>query len=650
MAGEIGRLFVSVFAKTDEFNRQISGVKSQLSSLSKAALPASQAVAKMFTVAAVAAGGLVIGSIKVAAELETVETGFRVLLGSGEAASKMMKDLQDFAATTPFQFPQLAEGARLLAAFGFEAESIIPNMRMLGDVSAAVNMPVQELAELYGKAKVQGRLFMEDINQLTGRGIPIIGELAKIFGVTEGEIRDLVSTGQVGFEHIEQAFINMTSEGGKFEGMMVEMSQTIGGKWSTFKDNLTLTMQTIGTAIIEGFDLKGVLDRLTAGTAEIMKKFQSAADLIKEVGIKEAIDMMFSEQAQWKVILFAGALAGALVPALWAVATAAIAAMIPLIPFILIGMAIAGLAFLIYKNWEKIGPMLAGIWEPIKAKAMAIWGALQAFWEQHGEAITQVFQAAWDQVVNIFKTVFAIIGGIIAFWKAVFTGDVSGAMEAAKGIFSTAWNFIVGSVRNFASALGAVWSTIKSAASSAWSGIVSAIRAKANEIRTSVINAVNSAISWLKGLPGQMVSIGRNIVQGIINGIRNMGSALSGALKGIVDSAIRKVKSLLGLKSPSKLFEGFGENVGQGFINGIASMQGAVSGAMGGMVTPDIALAGGGGTMTIRHEVDLRNVPASVDVTSLEGRLMDMLNNPQIKRRLDRVNYENTVATRGLGV
>jgi hypothetical protein len=47
-------------------------------------------------------------------------------------------------------------------------------LRRIGDVSAGVQAPVGEIVELYGKARVQGRLFAEDINQLTGRGILII--------------------------------------------------------------------------------------------------------------------------------------------------------------------------------------------------------------------------------------------------------------------------------------------------------------------------------------------------------------------------------------------------------------------------------------------------------------------------------------------
>ena len=81
----------------------------------------------------------------------------------------------------------------------------------IGDVSAGVHGLVNEFAELYGKARVQGRLFAEAINQITGRGIPIIGELAKQFGASDSEVKKLIESGQVGFPAIEQAFIDSKS-------------------------------------------------------------------------------------------------------------------------------------------------------------------------------------------------------------------------------------------------------------------------------------------------------------------------------------------------------------------------------------------------------------------------------------------------------
>jgi len=69
---------------------------------------------------------------------------------------------------------EVSQAGKSLKAFGFDAAAIVPTMTRLGDVAAGLNIPIGELSELYGKARTQGTLFSEDINQLTGRGIPII--------------------------------------------------------------------------------------------------------------------------------------------------------------------------------------------------------------------------------------------------------------------------------------------------------------------------------------------------------------------------------------------------------------------------------------------------------------------------------------------
>jgi hypothetical protein len=46
-------------------------------------------------------------------------------------------------------------------------------------------------------------------------------------------VKKLVESGQVGFPQIEQAFISMTSQGGKFAGMMEAQSKTASGLFST---------------------------------------------------------------------------------------------------------------------------------------------------------------------------------------------------------------------------------------------------------------------------------------------------------------------------------------------------------------------------------------------------------------------------------
>lgn len=241
-----------------------AGVGVAVAGISKAFDTATSAVSKFYD-------KVVLGGIEAGASFEQQQVAFDVMLGGLENANSLLADLTQFAAETPFQFDELTDASKKLVAFNVAQKDIVPTMRRLGDIAAGLGIPIGELAELYGKAKVQGRLFAQDVNQLTGRGIPVIQEFAKQFGVADGAVRKLVESGQLNFGHLEQAFKDLTSEGGKFAGLMQRQSQTTLGLWSTFKDNLSLTLRDIGTALIEEFNLKGWLK----STADALSEFKS---------------------------------------------------------------------------------------------------------------------------------------------------------------------------------------------------------------------------------------------------------------------------------------------------------------------------------------------------------------------------------------
>lgn len=208
-------------------------------------------------------GGLATYAIKLAADAEQARVSFTTMLGSADKARTLIGQINQFAAATPFQTPELINASKKLLAFGVDAQQIIPTMRSLGDVSAGLNIPIGELAEIYGKARVQGRLFAEDVNQLTGRGIPVIQEFAKQFGVSEGEVRKLVEAGKIGFPQLQQAMVSLTTGGGKFAGMMQAQSLTVAGLFSTLQDTITMNLTRVGEVITEKLDLRGVLAGVT---------------------------------------------------------------------------------------------------------------------------------------------------------------------------------------------------------------------------------------------------------------------------------------------------------------------------------------------------------------------------------------------------
>lgn len=184
-----------------------------------------------------------------AAEMESTATAFRVLMGDAEAAKKMLQSIEALAASTPFEFPELAGAGRNLLAFGIEANRIIPLLTSIGDVASGIQAPIGELADIFGQAKTSGQLFTEDLNQLGGRGIPIIKVLADMLGRGEGEIRKIAEAGQLTFPFLEQAFINLTAAGGKFHGMMAEQATTMKGRISSLTDAWNSLLRQIGTPL-----------------------------------------------------------------------------------------------------------------------------------------------------------------------------------------------------------------------------------------------------------------------------------------------------------------------------------------------------------------------------------------------------------------
>lgn len=217
-------------------------------------------LAVMGAKAAISGLTAVIGTpLQLAASAEQTAVSLKVLLGSADAAQSMMKDLNKFAASTPFQFPEIAQSAKQLVAFGVPAKDIITTLTNIGNAASGSEIPLKELAEIFGKIKVQNKVMAEDMNQMSGRGINLTKELAKQFGVAEDSVRDLVSSGKVNFTHIEKAFASMSAEGGMFENLMLEQSRTLGGVWSTLQDTIGQALTEIGTAIVDTFDLKGAI-------------------------------------------------------------------------------------------------------------------------------------------------------------------------------------------------------------------------------------------------------------------------------------------------------------------------------------------------------------------------------------------------------
>jgi tape measure domain-containing protein len=138
-------------------------------------------------------------------EFQQLEIAFKTMLGSAGQADVLMTQLVKTAATTPFGLKDIGQAAKQLLAYGVAANDVNSTLIRLGDIAAGLSIPINDLAYLYGTTMVQGRLYTQDLNQFLGRGIPLMEELAKQFGVAENQVKQLVEDGKVGFPEVQKA-------------------------------------------------------------------------------------------------------------------------------------------------------------------------------------------------------------------------------------------------------------------------------------------------------------------------------------------------------------------------------------------------------------------------------------------------------------
>lgn len=200
-------------------------------------------------------GGMMksMGSVWLSAssQMEDFTMSFGVLLRSEPQAKQLMRDIEQMAAVTPFTTASLAEAVIQLKVFGFETSRLLPMMRTIGDAAAAsprgMQDGLQRISYALGQINTAGKVSRREIRQLTMAGVAAWDFLAAKMGKTTAQVSDMVRKGQVGAAFAIDAILEGMQ--GRFGGMMVKLSQTWTGLWSTLTDNVRIFARQIGEPI-----------------------------------------------------------------------------------------------------------------------------------------------------------------------------------------------------------------------------------------------------------------------------------------------------------------------------------------------------------------------------------------------------------------
>lgn len=338
------------------------------------------------------AGGILnmgIASIQAAAQMRQYEIAFQTMLKSAEAGTQMLRDLQQFAAETPFDVPGVVSAGQQLMAFGFKAEEIIPMLTNLGDAASGLGLGtegVSRLAYALGQMQTSGKLNAQDMMQLTSAGISAWDMLAQAAGKTVAEMKDLCSKGAIDSKAAVQTIVAGMND--QFGGMMAKTSDEVAGLLANIEETAGNTSAAVGKYLTEAFNIKGILKDVSDRLGEFQHKMQTATEQGKSLGdvIKECVPA--------PVIAAIGAFAAVLV----VVSVAAVATL----------GAVLGLSAGIVAAGAAIGAAIA---------------LIITYWDDLANAVKAAVQGILDTVVIISTAVTEAILGVVR-WILDTIGDM----------------------------------------------------------------------------------------------------------------------------------------------------------------------------------------------------------------------------------
>lgn len=291
--------------------------------------------------------------VSVRSEIQALEVSFRTLLGSQQASAELMRQMKEFAAVTPLQLGDLAKGAQTMLGFNLDPDDIMPMLKAIGDISMGDAQKFQSLTLAFSQMQSVGKLMGQDLLQMINAGFSPLAVMADKTGKSIGELKEEMSAGAISAEMVKQAFIDATSEGGQFYGMLSGQGDTVKGALAQLSGAFTDMFNGIGEQseglikgsvksvqwLIENYETLGKVLTGIIATYGTYKAVMMTVVALERLQVQLALAKMegMTKQAALLDILKAKQLA--LNKAVTSLAN----------PYVLLAMAIVGVTYGIYK-------------------------------------------------------------------------------------------------------------------------------------------------------------------------------------------------------------------------------------------------------------------------------------------------------------
>ena len=592
-----GTLTLDAEINTSDWNAGVKDIQSGSRQIEESARQADEALGDVdksssksssgfgkFGAAAGAVGGLVSSGVGMAVDAIADLTGD--IVEASDSADKFKSTLnfagldtstidsltastQEYADQTVYSISDIRNVTAQLAANG------VQDFDKLAEAAGNLNAVAGGNAETFGSVGMvltqtagAGKLTTENWNQLADAIPGASGKLQEAMlknGAYTGNFRDALEKGEISAEEFNKAVMDLG---------MTDAAQEAATSTSTIEGamgNLQASVVGVGTTILNQF--KGPL---TSGISMLAQGISGLSGVF--TGLVQTIGPILSQIGTTFQTAFAPIgemittqLLPALQPLMGALQNLANAVMPVIMTAIqTIAPVLATLVGNVIQTMTVIATAVTPVINNIAALIQAVLPVIQSLFQSWGSAIQGVINAVFPFIQTVVTSVMNVVNAIISTVLAAINGDWSGVWEGIQNIVSSVWDGIqnivsgainavsgvISSVLNGISGIfSSVWNGIKGAVSGAWSGITSAVSSGVSSMMSFITSIPSRIMGVFSGAGSWLLSAGKNIIQGLINGITNaIGGAIS-AVKNAVSGIIDGAKSLLGIASPSKVFD-----------------------------------------------------------------------------------------------
>lgn len=592
--------------------------------LGKMAAGVGIAMAAVGTVVAVGVGSLVKAGLSYNSEMETYRTNLGTLLGSAESAKKMMGDLSSFAAATPFEMPSLADAAQTLLSFGSTAEDLMPDLKMLGDISLGNSEKFSGLSLVFGQVQSAGRLMGQDVLQMINQGFNPLVEISKMTGESMVDLKKRMEDGGVSFEEVKAAMQHATQEGGQFFNAMESGSKTTAGQISTLKDGMNILSGAITGELSDAITsgalpaindmVGGLIDMINGVDGADAAVEKAAGNLATSIstqvgpaieGITGSLGKVVSAIAPSigniavtlvqslaavipSLISVAGQIILALVTTLIAAAPQMVEAATPAIMSLVMGL-MDQIPLLIDAGLQIIIALAMALSEAVPELIPAVIDMLLGIVDALLDNISMLLDAALLLLMGLAEGLLNAIPQLIAKLPDIIVAIIDFLISSIPLLIDAGIELLISLVKELPVIIVAIVKAIPKIINGILDALITALPqlidagvdlfiALIDNLPLIIMTLINAVPDIIKGLVdtftspetlGKLADAGMSLLTGLWDGLKKVWTNITRWWNDTVGGLVQGFKDMLGIHSPSTVFKALGVNIGEGLIEGL---------------------------------------------------------------------------------